>query len=128
MNGRFLLFVIEDTKGNKFGFYCSSNYDVIINNVNLRNTDSFIFSLQSNGRINGMQRFMMKRNTFAYLYFHRPQDQELFYLTSSFLINKRGINSYFWNSSSGFNLNGMKKPFSCGNQFIPKRILVIQMK
>ena len=50
-----LLFVIEEEKGNKFGGYINAKIDKVESWI----TDSkaFFFSLQSNGRLNGMMKF-----------------------------------------------------------------------
>ena len=63
MNKEDLIFLVEDTEGNKFGQYLHSR---ITGYYPIRDPNSFLFSLQSNGRINGMMKFEIKdaKNTF----------------------------------------------------------------
>ena len=55
MNRKSLIFIVEDTSGNKFGCYTTRK----ISQYNAYQTDSdaFVFSLKSNGRVHGMKKF-----------------------------------------------------------------------
>ena len=51
-----LAFIVEDTSNNKFGGYIVSTINAHTTN-DINDSNAFIFSLKSNGRINGMKRF-----------------------------------------------------------------------
>ena len=56
-----LIFVIEDTNGNKFGGYMFSSINLY--NSWIKDPNSFVFSLKSNGKFNEMKKFNIKSNS-----------------------------------------------------------------
>ena len=66
MNRSNLMFVIEDTNNNKFGCYLPVKIDKYDTGVP-GNKDMFLFSLKSNGRIDGMMKFEWKQGRGYYL-------------------------------------------------------------
>ena len=66
-NRSHLLFVIEDEEGNRFGGYVDAvidNYQLIENEYlvgeSVTDPKAFVFTLKSNGRMNGMMKFNVK--------------------------------------------------------------------
>ena len=63
-----LVFIVEDTEGNKFGGYIDAIIDKYWDfDTQTRITDSksFVFSLESNGRLNGMKKFNIEYPQYA---------------------------------------------------------------
>ena len=60
MNKSNLVFIVEDTNNNKYGYY----FNGTINQCNswMKSKNSFLFTLKSNGRVNGMMKFEEKDN------------------------------------------------------------------
>ena len=58
INKSHLIFLVEDTNNNKFGYYFNGCVNEIASQIKV--PDSFLFSLKSNGRINGMMKFEQK--------------------------------------------------------------------
>ena len=56
-----LMFVVEYTNNNKFGYYLSSSVNQSLNNWT-SDSNAFLFSLKSNGRVNGMYKFEINPN------------------------------------------------------------------
>ena len=72
MNKNQLVFVIEDEQNNKFGGYlnatiyrtnCGNGWE----NSNILDSNAFVFSLKSNGRMNRMMKFEIRNTTYTFL-------------------------------------------------------------
>ena len=121
-----LVVIIEDTNNNKFGGFVSktiNQYDAWINDPN-----AFVFSLRSNGRINGMMKFNITQSQYA---FNLPSRSNpgLFSMGSGMdiCVSKiRGTGNYC--SRGSFDYHGLTNALCGGNNFTPKRITVIKMK
>ena len=128
--------IVEDTKNNKFGYYFDGYIDRL-NRWTPPGPNTFLFSLQSNGRINGMMKFEMKKLKGEGFFLPNKRNQYLFgnYINNAFVVLKQ----YKDNQSRGycfereycFNYHGIEKAL-CGKtysqSFTPKRIVVIQME
>ena len=132
MNRSDLAFVVEDTEGNKFGEYLQS--EITGYGTTIRDENAFLFSLTSNGRMNGMMKFEIKKNCVGRA-FKMWDDEDLcsFGFNSSDVFVKKsdrksesyvkydrtfdfqGINTGLTSSSTGH------------TNFTPNRIVVIQM-
>jgi hypothetical protein len=135
-----LMFVIEDTNNNKFGSYITASIKTTANNE--QDSNAFLFSLKSNGRVNGMYKFEIKSNgapRACYLY--NKSDGCMFGFGDAgcfnmwiYKENSKGnsgckpIDSYydFHGTSEAFLPNC--KQGSSDIKFTPKRFVVIQMK
>ena len=59
-----LIFIITDTKGNKFGGYVNATIHGSATWIN--DPQAFVFSLNSKGRLSGMRKFNVKRSQCAF--------------------------------------------------------------
>ena len=55
LNKNQLIFIVEDTEGNKFGGYIDAKIDKYYDSIT--DSKSFVFSLESNGRLDSMRKF-----------------------------------------------------------------------
>ena len=132
-----LMFVIEDTNRNKFGGYVTSTINQRNNYIN--DSNSFLFSLKSNGRINGMMKFEVQsnyeKNAF---YLDQKSNTQLFRFGPNHTIlvykeNSKG-SSYNCHDNNYYNFHGATSAFfqnsnnnTNSQHYTPKRITVIQM-
>ena len=139
MNKSNLVFLIEDTDNNKFGYYLSTQiqsnkYDTLIST----DKNSFLFSLKSNGRLNGMMKFEIKNTDGGYNV--KPKSDniliQLGYGNSGAIHIKKENSksqSYCFQRNRFFNYHGTENPLVGGygiessQYFTPKRITIIQM-
>ena len=123
-----LIFIVEDTNGNKFGGYLNAT----LTNVQAWTTDSnaFVFTLKSPGRNLGMRKFNIKSdktNNAFYLWNH--SDSYLFQFGGEFYIYKENNKTSCYCGQNYFDYQGLSYPFTGNsNNFTPQRITVIQMK
>ena len=134
LNKNQLIFIIEDTEGNKFGGYIDSTIDTIYDGhdrTRITDSKSFIFSLESNGRLNNMKKFNVKEPEYAFCLFDKS-DNCLFtigYL--DIIIYKKGSEYKPYCKQNSFNYEGIKTPLCGKDDFDPfelKRFIIIQMK
>ena len=103
-------------------------------NVWIKAEQSFLFSLQSNGRVKGMRKFEEKRLSRGF-WLYSKYDDGLFGMDTGFYIFKENqkASSYVWEDSSYFDYHGITKAFhpdstdNSDKNFTPKRFVVIQM-
>ena len=124
-----LLFMIDDVENNRFGGYISSkitNSDIYINDSN-----AFIFSLKSNGRLNHPMKFPINNSEFAFTSI-TANDRYIFAFGGGYDIKlDKKETSYMANSNpSSYNF-GSNRNVLYGkiypNRFTPKRWVVYQM-
>ena len=131
-----LLFVVSDVNGNKFGYYLSSKGGITKDNYCSTDENSFLFSLKSNGRLNGMMKFEIKNTDGGYRLFSQSDDIliQLGYGYNGaihLMKSSKKSHSYCYQHDDYFNYHGTSNPLigkSNGSTFIPQRIVVIQMK
>ncbi|BFU25791.1 trichohyalin, putative [Entamoeba histolytica] len=130
MNKEHIIIIIEDEDGNKFGGYVNSKIDKVDDYI--YDSKSFLFSLESNGRIEGMKKFDIKEPQHAFILFNQS-DNYLFGFgcygdIAVYKENNKTKSSCFQRS---FEYEGILNAL-CGKQhpegFTPKRIIVIEMK
>ena len=127
-----LLFIVEDTTNNTFGYYFNETLHCY--KLNIKGNGSFLFSLKSNGRINKMLKFEEKEKAKGFILYDHEHDI-LFGMSSGFFINKPKSlrKSTVFENSKYFEYYNYTHVFheklQNGKQqhFIPKRIVVIQM-
>ena len=130
-----LIFVVEDTMNNKFGYYFNGTIDLNKSDSYLKGNGCFLFTLYSNGRVNGMMKFEQKNRTYGFIV-NDKTDDALFAIHWGFSIkkenkkNKSSVNEY----SKFFDYHGTTKAFhpdltdGSWKEFTPKRFVVIEMK
>ena len=128
MNKSNLVFVIEDENNNKFGGYLNEKIDKICEgfwNSNISDSNAFVFSLQSNGRLNGMMKFGVKDVSKTFLLWSGKYD-ELFQFGSDIVLYKQSKKISFCNQKK-YDYHGLVNAL-CGEiKFNPKRFNVIQL-
>ena len=134
MNKSYLTFIVEETSGNKFGYY----FNGTVNKYNscIKSTGCFQFSLKSNGRINGMMKFE-QQGSCGGLCIDDKRSSYLFQMNGGICPHKENSkgNSYLYENTYCFDFHGYKNVFLSNSfnnnssvKFTPKRITVIQMK
>ncbi|BFU22181.1 trichohyalin, putative [Entamoeba histolytica] len=131
MNKEHIIIIIEDEEGNKFGGYVNSKIDEVDDYIN--DSKSFVFSLESNGRMKGMKKFDIKQPEYAFYLFNQSDDL-LFvfgYFGYDIYVYKENNKTYSYCVQCSFEYEGISNAL-CGKQlpkyFTPKRIIVIEMK
>ena len=126
------MIVVEDERKNKFGGYLSSQIQKV--ETWLKDSNAFLFSLKSNGRVKGMRKFEIKDSQYAF-YLPNKSKEVLFGFGGSWsgydlCVNKEDKKSTSRCSqhNSCFNYHGLSNVLCGKENFIPQRIVVIQMK
>ncbi|BFU25338.1 predicted protein [Entamoeba histolytica] len=131
MNKEHIIIIIEDEDRNKFGGYVNSKVDKIHSYI--KDSKSFVFSLESKGRIEGMKKFDIKHteNTF---YLHSQSSDGLFGFGkygSDIFMCKENNKTKSWCYQYSYSYEGISNTL-CGKEypdrFTTKRIMVIEMK
>ena len=128
-----LLFLLEDTENNKCGYFF--NGTITTTNNWIKGNNSFMFILQSNGRINKMMKFEEQNNTLG-LFVGNKDHEHIYHINWGYTIHKEKTKSESMHGEhpSYFNLHGTTKAFhkdlspSGVVKFTPKRFVVLQMK
>ncbi|BFU20836.1 hypothetical protein CL6EHI_171070 [Entamoeba histolytica] len=131
MNKEHIIIIIEDEDGNKFGGYVNSKIDKVESYIN--DSQSFVFSLESNGRMKGMKKFDIKQPKYAFKLYNQSDDY-LFgfgkYGSDIFMCKENNKTKSCYRQNS-FEYKGIENAL-CGKQypkrFTPKQIIVIEMK
>ena len=136
LNKNKLIFIIEDTKGNKFGGYIDATIDKIRYygraDTIITDSKSFVFSLESNGRLDDMKKFNIKYPEDAFFLYNKSHDRLFGIGYCDIVIFKKGSEYKPYCIQSSFNYEGMRNTL-CGkeyssNPFELKQFIVIQMK
>ena len=125
MNKNDVVIIVEDNDGNKFGEYL---HEKVTSSGGLTDSNAFLFSLKSNGRIKeGMLKFEITSPSCA---FYLWNDNGLFsFGNTDTEIKKQGTNQSYYNGQSYFNYHGYNYALrGNGNKFTPKRITAYQLK
>ena len=141
-----VILMIEDTNGNKFGGYISSRIDKYYKrrlnilygqSKHVRNQDkyisdsnAFVFSLQSNGRMNQMMRFLLKYYKYAYCQYNINNDWLFSIGHKDISIYKQHQNQepFGYCHQSSFFYHSSNYTLCDKGKFIIKRFFVVQMK
>ncbi|BFU19425.1 trichohyalin, putative [Entamoeba histolytica] len=129
INKEHIIIIIEDEDGNKFGGYVNSKIDKAGGFIN--DSQSFVFSLESNGRMKGMMKFDIIEPQNAF-YLGKQSDDCLFaFGYCDIVVYKERYKTQSFYDQNTFDYKGISNAL-CGtglfkNFFIPKRIIVIEM-
>ncbi|BFU25321.1 predicted protein [Entamoeba histolytica] len=129
INKEHIIIIIEDTEGNKFGGYVNSKIDEV--GYYIYDSQSFVFSLESNGRIEGMKKFDIKQPEDAFCLYNQSHDFLFAFGGNDICVYKEDNKTESYCYQDSFEYEGITKAL-CGKQhperFTPKRIIVIEMK
>ncbi|GAB1220431.1 hypothetical protein ENUP19_0053G0029 [Entamoeba nuttalli] len=130
MNKEHIIIIIEDEDGNQFGGYVNSKIDKV--NEWINDSKSFVFSLESNGRIYEMMKFDIKEPECAFKIYNQT-DNHLFSFGNGWDIDvyKENDKAKSYCEQNSFEYYGIENALcgkECPNRFTPKRIIVIEMK
>ncbi|BFU22311.1 predicted protein [Entamoeba histolytica] len=133
-NKKHIIIIIEDSEGNKFGGYVNSKIDKVNGGYWINDSQSFVFSLESKGRMEGMKKFDIKEPQHAF-WLDNQTDDCLFEFGYGYrgdiCVYKENDKTKSYCSEYSFEYEGISNAL-CGKQypyrFTPKRIIVIEMK
>ncbi|BFU26540.1 predicted protein [Entamoeba histolytica] len=129
MNKENLIIIIEDEEGNKFGGYVNSKIDKI--DEWLYDSHSFVFSLESKGRMKGMKKFDIKLPEYAFCLYNQSDNCLFQFGFNDICVYKENNKTYSYCVEFSYEYEGISNAL-CGKQypsyFTPKRIIVIEMK
>ncbi|BFU26166.1 trichohyalin, putative [Entamoeba histolytica] len=123
-----IIIIVEDEEGNKFGGYVNSKID---EDEWINDSKSFLFSLESNGRIDGMKKFDIEEPGHAF-YLHNQSNNWLFVFgLDDIEVYKENDKTLSYCKQLSFEYEGISNAL-CGNEwpnrFTTYRIIVIEMK
>ncbi|BFU26225.1 trichohyalin, putative [Entamoeba histolytica] len=130
MNNEHIIIIIDDLEGNKFGGYVNSKIDKVGEWIN--DSKSFVFSLESNGRLYEMMKFDNEEPKYAFKIYNQT-DNQLFSFGNGWdiVVYKANNKTKSYCEQNSFEYNGIENTL-CGKEiperFTPKRIIVIEMK
>ena len=125
-----IIFLIEETNGNQFGYYLDSEITSDYKQWIETTPNSFLFSLESNGRLGKPTKFEMINPRWGYSLENNSKDILISlggYPAIVLYKEHKKKESYYYQDSNSFDYHKIKNPFCEDTQFTPKRILVIQM-
>ncbi|BFU21668.1 trichohyalin, putative [Entamoeba histolytica] len=133
MNKEHIIIIIEDEEGNKFGGYVNSKIDKVGGYIN--DSKSFLFSLVSNGRMEGMKKFDIKPRHAFWLWNQSDDCLFIFGCDGKYLndicVYKENYKTESHCNQYSFEYEGIENALYgklYPNRFTPTRIIVIQMK
>ena len=125
INKNHLLFIVEDTEGNKFGGYIDAKIDKYYDSIT--DSKSFVFSLESNGRLDSMRKFNIEEPECAFWLYNKSDDCLFAIGDSDIVICKKGSGEPYCEQDS-FNYEGNQNTLSGKDVYFSlKRFIVIQM-
>ncbi|BFU21855.1 trichohyalin, putative [Entamoeba histolytica] len=128
-NKEHIIIIIEDEEGNKFGGYVSEKIDKI--DEWLYDSHSFVFSLESKGRLERMMKFDIKEPRNAFCLFNQTTNCLFAFGGNDIFVRKENYKTLSSCYQYSFEYEGIENAL-CGKQFpecfTPKRIIVIEMK
>ncbi|BFU19755.1 trichohyalin, putative [Entamoeba histolytica] len=124
-NKEHIIIIIEDEEGNKFGGYVNEKIDKIDDYTN--DSKSFVFSLKSNGRIEGMKKFDIKEPQYAFCLYNQSYDN-LFEFGCDIIVFKENYKTNSYCCQYSFDYKGISNALCGKEDFTPKRFIVIEMK
>ena len=124
-----LLFIIEDNQKNQFGYYENGRIEEEYVNMMCADEQSFLFNIQSNGRLQKMMKFEIVNVTVGYNLYDKSAD-ELIILGGTLMLYKKKLIKFnsCYQDDDDFLYHGIENALT-GEEgaFVPVRILVIQM-
>ncbi|BFU22486.1 trichohyalin, putative [Entamoeba histolytica] len=129
INKEHIIIIIEDEDGNKFGGYVNSKVDKVDKWIN--DSYSFVFSLESNRRMEGMMKFDIKEPEFAFCLYNQSDGILFGFGCGDIRVCKEKYKTKSYCYQQSFEYKGITNAL-CGkqhpNRFTTKRIIVIEMK
>ncbi|BFU21509.1 trichohyalin, putative [Entamoeba histolytica] len=126
MNKEHIIIIIEDEDGNKFGGYVNEKIDKV--DECIYDSKSFVFSLESKGRMKGMMKFDIKLPEYAFILFNQS-DIWLFEIgLGDIAVFKENYKTNSFCNQYSFEYEGITNALCGKYHFTPKRIIVIEMK
>ena len=128
-----LVFIVESNDDEVFGYYCDTKIYMRYNKCLSTNSKTFHFNLKSNGRLPGQMKFEITNFYLGSVVLFENYSEVLIDFGNVRLFKENYKNKSFCGQDTNwFNYHLMNKAL-CGktgkkNPFIPKRIIVIQMK
>ncbi|BFU24873.1 predicted protein [Entamoeba histolytica] len=128
MNKEHLIIMIEDEEGNKFGGYVNEKINKVDGYIN--DSQSFVFSLKSNRRLEGMKKFDIIQPEYAFYLYNQTSDWlfEFGFSRLDLAVGKENNKAQSHCKQSSFEYNKISNALCGGYNYIPKRIIVIEMK
>ncbi|GAB1218781.1 hypothetical protein ENUP19_0003G0069 [Entamoeba nuttalli] len=127
MNKEHIIIIIEDEEGNKFGGYVNEKIDKDDGWIN--DPKSFVFSLESKGRIEGMMKFDVKRPQRAFKIYNKSHNCLFsFGYGGDIRVFKENDKTKSCCNQHSFEYEGIESALCGKEHFTPKRIIVIEMK
>ncbi|BFU21552.1 trichohyalin, putative [Entamoeba histolytica] len=123
INKEHLIIIIEDEDGNKFGGYVNSKVDKVDDYTN--DSKSFVFSLESNGR---MMKFDIKHPEYAFTLFNQSHNRLFSFGYGDIDVYKENYKTKSYCNQYSFEYEGIRNALCGKGGFTPKRIIVIEMK
>ncbi|BFU18144.1 predicted protein [Entamoeba histolytica] len=128
MNKEHIIIIIEDEDGNKFGGYVNSKIDKV--DEWIYDSKSFVFSLESKGRMKGMMKFDIKQPDYAFWLDNQSSDClfEFGYGFGDIRVYKENYKTESYCKQCSFEYEGIRNALCGKYNFTPKRIIGIEMK
>ncbi|BFU26582.1 trichohyalin, putative [Entamoeba histolytica] len=125
-----IIIIIEDEEGNKFGGYVNSKIDKVNSWIN--DSKSFVFSLESNGRMKEAMKFDIKLQQYAFRLCGQSYNCLFQYgYGYDICVCKENYKTQSYCNQHSFSYEGISNAL-CGKQhpnlFTPTRFIVIEMK
>ncbi|BFU26668.1 trichohyalin, putative [Entamoeba histolytica] len=124
-----IIIIIEDTNGNKFGGYVNEKIDKVESWI--YDSNAFVFSLESNGRMEGMKKFDIEDTKRAFWLDNQLDNCLFVFGLDDICIYKENKKTKSYCKQNSYEYYGIENAL-CGKQhperFTPKRIIVVQMK
>ncbi|BFU26707.1 trichohyalin, putative [Entamoeba histolytica] len=122
-----IIIIIEDEDGNKFGGYVNSKIDKVGNGY-IYDSQSFVFSLESNGRMKGMMKFDIEEPERAFILYSQSDDCLFEFGIDDVIVYKEDNKILSRCNHYAFEYEGIENALCGKQQFTPKRFIVIEMK
>ncbi|BFU20440.1 predicted protein [Entamoeba histolytica] len=126
-NKEHIIIIVEDEEGNKFGGYVNSKIDKVDDDY-INDSQSFVFSLESNGRIEGMMKFDIEIPEYAFYLYNQSYDSLFSFGLGDFGVCKENYKTKSFCKQHSFEYEGIENALCGKGGFTPKRIIVIEMK
>ncbi|BFU24071.1 predicted protein [Entamoeba histolytica] len=124
-NKEHITIIIEDSRGNKFGGYANEKIDKV---GYIPDHKSFLFSLESNGRMKRMKKFDIKQPEYAFKLYNQSDIRLFEFGFGDILVYKENNQTNSCCNQYAFEYKRIEDAL-CGKQrFMPKRFIVIEMK
>ncbi|BFU22383.1 trichohyalin, putative [Entamoeba histolytica] len=125
LNKKYIIIIIEDEEGNRFGGYVSEKIDKV---SRIYDSKSFVFSLESNGNIEEMMKFDIIQPEYAFKICNQKDNCLFSFGIGDILVYKENDKTKSWCYQNSFEYEGIENALCGKHDFTPKRIIIIEMK